>query len=204
MRYKKIALPILTFGLLLVTSLVWSKTQPSRIYKLDLSYRNSSSQGNGSLWLKEIQVIPGYAPDRRVQPAAGEGWTLEIDNFASQNIYSFRFAIPSEILPVNITGNSGPKKLSKVDFTLTLPYIAEGRTLKIFDPGNALALEKDISGFSQRCLKYQNSNCQAPPEGINWLKLLVYALVVLISLSILIIDIIILRKENRLLRRRRP
>jgi hypothetical protein len=153
---------IVVLGFLLI--LVGVAQAESRVYFLDLKY------DRGGLSLLDVYVTGGQAPDNANQPEDG----YRCDVLSDRGIlYSFRFTIPLELSvmpPLDGGEPEPPVVLEEVEFSLTMPYYTEAKTIKLYDPQGVEKLSVDVSEFAE--------------GGVNW-DLVVATIVVVAVLGIL-------------------
>lgn len=142
--------------LLLISNAVYAAVE-QKAYILNLKY------DEGIITKEDLKVIPGEAPDRRIQPKIG--YLLELISFNNETLYSFKFNFPLEKLmvpPANWFDENGnqvyiPKssevrqRLDVVIITLVIPYFKNGKTISIYDPNNTKVLAIDVGYFADVC-----------------------------------------------------
>ena len=160
-----------------------------KIYILNLDY------DRGNLNLVSVVVQHGYAPDRRIQPEVG--YNCSVASFSGETLYSFKFEVPNVIYappPIGGEAESGIY-LEQVNFSLTIPYFRDGKTIYIYDSNDTNVLSVDVSQFADFCgdgvcsdeEDYQScsQDCtrESEPETSNFL----YIIIILISVGMLLI-----------------
>lgn len=130
--------------------------QESKIYTLSLSY------DKGDIVLtKDITVLPGYAPDRKIQPETG--YKTEVLSLKDEVLYSFKFEAPNRICtdkidPVTKKLSGGCSDADKADFAIILPYFENGKLINIYDPSGRKVFFANVEYLNQTC---GDSVCQA-------------------------------------------
>lgn len=150
--------------------------QDNMVYLLDLHY------DNGKISLSEIKVEKGFSPDRKIQ--SGD-YKLEVISFDNKALYSFNFKAPrvysdkSDRLTGKIDGEV--IDLEKADFTLIVPYLEDGKDIKIYKENNEV-FSTDVSKFSIK---------QSLKRSFIWLY------IILIMLFCFLIIFLIKRKKKK-------
>lgn len=126
----------------------------NKIYVVNVEYKR------GDMFLKDISVNIGYAPDRKIQPDTG--YKAEVISFKGNASYFFKFKVPnvvaSDVFPVEGEPAGSLVYLDEVNFALIIPYFGDGKTISIYDENGTKKLSVDISRFSEgECL--ENLEC---------------------------------------------
>ena len=122
--------------------------QPKQSYFLNVAYDNNDYK------LKEISVIPGLAPDRRVQPQ--NGYQCDLVSFNDEILYSFKFDLTKTICSDEKAEGkneqiSGCKTMDQGNFSLIIPYYQSGKNINIYNPDGKMIFFADVSGFAIIC-----------------------------------------------------
>ena len=169
------ALTILLILLLLLPAA--SALESSRVFIVGMTY------SDGQLFVNDQLVKFGYAPDRKIQPAAGI--QAEIISDKGDVLYLFTFDIPdSEFTDAgqdNSTITGGLVRHSSTDFSLVMPYFEEA---------------KEIVFLDQSGLELVAVEAEHPIEDIRSAELLALSLAFMALAIILLIAISRKRKKR--------
>jgi len=120
---------------------------PGKIYIIELDY----TQGN--LSLQSIGTRSGFATDRRIQP--DNGYRCDVMSSSGLFLESFKFDIPLRVYYDNFDQNTGKimgggvQQLESVNFTLSIQYFKNAKSINFYDPNGTLLLSADVSKFSE-------------------------------------------------------
>ncbi len=119
--------------------------EKNKIYLLTLHY------DKGAITTRGVIVRPGFAPDRKVQPETG--YKVEVLYFDNKVLESFKFSIPLTLHTDRIDPETGEWageviQLNETDFSLSINYFENGKTINIYDENDKKVLEIDVSSFA--------------------------------------------------------
>lgn len=133
---KKI-IPIIFF-ILMVSLMGIVKAEDDMVYVLNLHYENDK------ITLTDSVLKYGYSPDYKIPYG---DYSLYVLDDAENILYSFSFAVPLTVYTdVVVDQNTVGEviKLDKTDFSLTIPFFAKAKELRIYDKDNAFIFSEDI------------------------------------------------------------
>lgn len=111
-----------------------------KILELTFSY---NADANPIINLTKSQIKNGYAPKYQDLP---DSYKLQVSDSSAREISSIQFKIPNEIMVDDETNqaNNGLKKLSDVNFSLTIPWNENISKITISDTNGKNILENSI------------------------------------------------------------
>lgn len=132
----------LSFGFL---NLAKGAESSGKIFVLRLLYNR------GDISLIDISTKEGYPSLSTAR--TGKDYECFVLSFSNQTLYSFKFAIPREIVTA---GARGSALLDEIRFALLIPYFKDAKVIHIYQSNN-LKLAVDVSRLSEISQK-TNSN----------------------------------------------
>jgi len=132
-------------GLIFILALIAPSVYASEyIYFLNLHY------DRGGIGLLDVYVITGYPISSNDSSLP---YRLELLSTGKDVLYLGYFDVPNRLYappPLNPGERSGVVVLDRLNFSVSLPYFANGNTVRLFKGETAL-LDVDVSKFSMYC-----------------------------------------------------
>ena len=166
----------LIFGFLLLVSIAIAESDLSRVYLVELEYKNSALSLIG-ITLEEVYSIDEQSEGRYYYKIFDRDKVLRSSHFEINTEVYYTFE--------DEEGNlvAGAENLSSVNLTLSIPYYPRADRILFYGPNDNILLNIDVSEFSKKGFF---------DEPINVLKIMVVLLVL-----VLIIIVFLARKSSK-------
>jgi len=162
-------------------------------------YLITASYYYGGLINKNLQVLEGEPSIKISEPETN--YEIKLISFDEEILFSYKFKLSPTIF-------IGGKKieLNEFDFTLTLPYFANGKRIDIYDTNNRLLLSIDVSKFAKCdedgiCEDFENEeicpqDCQIFKPFKEKKKELINLKIMIIILFIVLISFVVIMSKK--------
>lgn len=150
---------IIIISVVLMFLISVSLADEGKIYQVNLFYENLFYD-NGKIKITDILVGFGFVAQQ--EGNYKQLYKVKLISSTNEELYSASFNIPifvhgDEIDPVTGDFKGSVVQLDQVNFSLTVPYFENGKTIYIYDSNNTKILAADVSSFAEVC---SDSTCE--------------------------------------------